>query len=176
MTQLLTVGCSRPRHAHPPPSSSSQADFSAWAAEKAELAAEARASAEQAAAEERAKRDVQSRAAEAAFTRWTIDKAVHDRALAVFPQLAPSRGAGDDEWREVTLALAYTQVYLDERFKELSGDYTTKISNERSLDRAFLTWTRKAHGYDKVSFAGTWSSPLPILLSATLTPRAGDNQ
>ena len=45
--------------------------------------------------------------ADAAFGRWVVDKAVHDDALELLPQLS-ALGSAEEDWRSVLNAFAHT--------------------------------------------------------------------
>ncbi len=85
--------------------------------------------------------------AEAAFQRWVVDKAVHDEALQLLPQLA-AHGRNDDSWRNVGIAYAYCQVYLKEKHTQFDVDVSE--NPKRSFEATFGSWTRKSHAYDEV--------------------------
>jgi hypothetical protein len=61
----------------------------------------------------------------------------------------------EDQWRAVAQALTYTQVYLEERVKYLVGLGGHGVAHaenpKRSLEHAFMTWSKKYHIVDQVS-------------------------
>ena len=103
--------------------------------------------------EHEAKRRSQSKIA---FDRWSADKAVHERARHLFEEVAPYRAKRDVSWREVALALAFVDLYLEERralappgSKEAVG-HLDHIADRLSMEKTFTDWSKKLRVFDEV--------------------------
>ena len=72
---------------------------------------------------------------------------MHDRALELLAQVGTSRAQEDGTWREVGTALGNVECAVLQRHRELAQNVDF---GKRSLEHAFLVWSRKNHSFDSV--------------------------
>ena len=97
-----------------------------------------------------AKKAAEQETANLAFSRWTVDKSVHDRALELLPAVSLQRAQDEAAWKEVGTVLAYVEHFVADTHKKLGS---TVDFGKRSLEHVFMTWTRHNHSFDSVRCA-----------------------
>jgi hypothetical protein len=120
-------------------------EWKARAAERVNRKAARERARERAAAEAK---EAAQQAANVAFSRWNVDKSVHDAALELMPAVGLHRAQDEATWREVGVVLANVHLAVEARHKALGA--VVDANPKRSAEHTFLTWSRKNHAFDSV--------------------------
>lgn len=121
-----------------------------WLDAKTEALAAAAASKAEKERERELKKAEKEKESTKAFSKWSVDKQLFEKALHLLGKLSGKRLATSESYRECARVLAAVQLEMQDLLSGVGID-VRRSSNAHSLEKPFLQWSRQGYVFDQLT-------------------------